>query len=143
MLASSIFRAAIVSVLVSAISIRGTLTVSVFVVSTLPGAPPANAIFGIAVASGSLAGAGRTAASADDEGESLILLCLPMGDPRCGGELDPMAVTNPLPFRGLPALAPGRCGPPCRYLHERSIRHPSSDAESAARLRAPRNCRST
>src|SRR5262249_60164874 len=35
-------------------------------------------------------------------GESLILLCLPMGHPQCSSELDPMAVTNPLPFRGLP-----------------------------------------
>src|SRR5262249_9196647 len=99
MFASSIFRAAIVSVLVSAISIRGALPVSVFVVSTLPGSTPANAIFGVTVASGSLAGVGRTAASPDQEGESLIGLRLPLVHPHGGAELDPMAVTNRLPFR--------------------------------------------
>jgi len=46
--------------------------------------------------------AGRTAASPDDEGVSLIIARLPMEDPQCGRELDPMAVTNRLPFRGLP-----------------------------------------
>ena len=102
MLASSILRAANVSVLISAISMPGTLRVSIFAISTLPGPPPANAIFGVAVASGSLTGVGRTAASSDDEGVSLIIARLPMEDPQCGGELDPMAVTNRLPFRGLP-----------------------------------------
>src|SRR5258707_14396799 len=116
MLASSILRAANVSVLISALSMPGTLRVSIFAISTLPEPPPANAIFGVAVASGSLAGAGRTAASPDDEGESLILLCLPMGDPRCGGELDPMAVTNRLPFRGLP-LWRRTAGPTRRSMH--------------------------
>src|SRR5262245_41137597 len=98
MFASSICRAAIVSVVVSAISIREALTVSVLGISTLLGSTPANAILGVTTASGSLAGVGRTAASSDDEGESLIVLCLPIGNPQCGGELDPMAVTNRLPF---------------------------------------------
>jgi hypothetical protein len=99
MFASSIFPAAIVSVLVSAISIRGALIVAALGISTLPGSTPANAILGVTVASGSLTGVGRTAASLEDEGVSLIIWCLPMEDPQCGGELDPMAVTNRLPFR--------------------------------------------
>src|SRR5260221_8610036 len=96
MLASSIFRAANVSVLISAISMPGTLRVPIFAISTLPGPPPANAIFGVAVVSGSLAGVGRTAASPDDEGVSLIIARLPMEDPQCGGELDALAAINPV-----------------------------------------------
>src|SRR5215510_884323 len=79
MFASSIFGAAIVSVLVSAISIRGALMVAALGISTLPGSTPAKAILGVTVASGSLTGVGGTAASLEDEGGSLIISRLPMG----------------------------------------------------------------
>src|SRR5262245_3493092 len=98
MFASSIFGAAIVALGVFAIAGPGALIVAALGISTLPRSTPANAILGVTVASGALTGAGRTAASSDGEGVSLIILCLPMEDPQCGGELDPMAVTNRLPF---------------------------------------------
>src|SRR6516164_7962874 len=75
MFASSIFPAAIVSVLVSAISMRGALMFAALGISTLPGSTPAKAILGVTVASGSLTGVGGTAASLEDEG----VWRLPMG----------------------------------------------------------------
>src|SRR5262249_30029549 len=102
MFASSIFGAAIVSVLVSAISIRGALMVAALGISTFPGSTPAKPVLGVPVASGSLTGVGSTAASLEDEGGSLKISCLPLKDPQGGGELDPMAVPTRLPFRCFP-----------------------------------------
>src|SRR5262249_60294822 len=110
MFASSIFGTATVALAVFAIAGPGALIVAVLGIavlgiSTLPGSTSANAILGVTVASGALTGVGGTAASSDDEGVSLIILCLPMEDPQCGGELDPMAGTNPLPFGFLAPFA--------------------------------------
>src|SRR6516164_1635967 len=98
MFASSIFPAAIVSVLVSAISMRGALMFAALGISTLPGSTPAKAILGVTVASGSLTGVGGTAASLEDEGVSLIISRLPMGRSSMRRRNGPMAVTNRLPF---------------------------------------------
>src|SRR5262249_60612706 len=117
MFASSIFGTATVALAVFAIAGPGALIVAVLGIavlgiSTLPGSTSANAILGVTVASGALTGVGGTAASSDDEGVSLIILCLPMEDPQCGGELDPMAGTNPVPFWLFPLLRPAAWGPP-------------------------------
>src|SRR5262249_60161080 len=95
MFASSIFGAAIVALAVFAIAGPGALIVAALGIPTLPGSTLANAILGVTVASGALAGVGRTAASSEDEGVSLIISCLPMGDPQYGGEFDPMAGSEP------------------------------------------------
>src|SRR5262245_20842250 len=79
MSAPSSVPATIVSVLVSAISIRDALMFAAFGISTLPGSTPAKAILGVTVASGSLTGVGGTAASLEDEDVSLIISRLPMG----------------------------------------------------------------
>src|SRR5262249_22866111 len=99
---SSIFGAAIVALAVFAIAGPGALIVAVLGISTLgistlPGSTLANAILGVTVASGALAGAGRTAASSEDAGVSLIISCLPMEDPH-GGKWHPRAVTNRFRF---------------------------------------------
>src|SRR5262249_58225674 len=112
------------SVLVSAISIRGALIVAALGISTLLGSTPAKAILGVTVASGSLTGVGRTAASLEDEGVFLIISCSPMADPQCGGELDPMAGSTPLPLRLFPRWRRTPRGP-------RALRSPNSEHQQA------------
>src|SRR5215472_5317423 len=68
-----------------------------------PASAPADAALEIFVARGSVADTPEASASPDGARVSSMISCLPMGRPRCGGELDRIAVTNWLAFGGLGA----------------------------------------
>src|SRR5262249_32032359 len=96
MFASSIFPAAIVSVLVSAISMRGALMFAALGISTLPGSTPAKAILGVTVASGSLTGVGGSSASLGDEAVSFVISRLPQGRSPMGRRIGPQGAYQPV-----------------------------------------------
>src|SRR5262249_18683678 len=64
---------------------------------------PADTALEVSVARGSVADAPEASASPDGARMSSMISCLPMGRPRCGGELDRITVTNWLAFGGLGA----------------------------------------
>src|SRR5437764_11040220 len=68
-----------------------------------PASAPADAALDVFVACGSVADAPEASASPDGARGFSMISCLPMGRPRCGGELDRIAVTNWLAFGGLGA----------------------------------------
>src|SRR5215471_12321342 len=91
-------RAAVVAAL-------STAAASVLQISPL--VAPADVSLGVLLAGCSLADARGPSASPDGVRVSSMISCLPMGRPRCGGELDRIAVTNWLSFSAYGALRAG------------------------------------
>src|SRR5919197_3653548 len=105
-----------------------------------PASAPADAALEVFVACGSVADAPEASASLDGTRVSSMISCLPMGRPRCGGELDRIAVTNWLAFGGLGAPHSAVTAIVCA---NDGVTRPDTGAEPPARPQARWNCRST
>src|SRR5262245_18860703 len=92
-----------------------------------PASAPADATLGVLLVGGSLADVLEPLASPEGARMSSMISC--MERPRCGGELDRIAVTNWLSFRGL-------------WGANNGVTRPDIGAEPPARRQAHRNCRS-